>query len=112
MWRAGLSSAPRQAGSKPEKKSPAKTTPDPNSGSAAAPPRRLKYKEKLELQQLPEQIDQLETEIADIHRTLADPGFYQQGGDLIASKQKQLKSLEQELENHYQRWEQLEELNQ
>lgn len=73
-------------------------------------PRRLKYAEKRELEQLPEQIETLESQIADAHTVMADPAFYQQDSKLIAGKQAELKELESRLKTAYERWEELESL--
>ena len=70
--------------------------------------RKLKYKEQQELAALPQTIESLETQIADLHELMADPDFYQQAGDVIAEKQTQLKQLESELAEAYTRWEFLE----
>ena len=71
-------------------------------------PRRLSYNEKRELEGLPGKIDQLETNIGQIHRLMAEPEFYQQPGEVIAQQQEQLKTLESDLQQAYQRWEALE----
>ncbi len=93
------------------------TTPQPvNKKSSRAQkdgsqkPRKLSYKEKRELEGLPESIEQLESEIAAIHEKMADPEFYQQGGEAIANVQEQLNQLNQQLEQAYQRWESLEQI--
>lgn len=70
--------------------------------------RRLTYKEKLELAALPDQIDEIESEIAQLHEKMARPEFYQQASDQISSQQTRLKSLEQQLASAYARWEELE----
>ncbi len=72
--------------------------------------RKLKYQERKELDQLPAQIEQLETELAKAHARMAEPGFYRQAGDVIAAEQLQLKTMEAELADAYQRWEELERL--
>lgn len=78
--------------------------------SAATKPRKLKFNEKRELESLPEKIEQLESQIKDIHTTMADPAFYQNPGDQIASKQEELNQLDLELKASYERWEELEEI--
>ena len=73
-------------------------------------PRRLTYKEKMELGELPGRIDKLEKQIDEFHQQMADPTFYQQDGEEITQKMEQLKSLETELSEVFERWEALEEL--
>jgi ATP-binding cassette subfamily F protein uup len=70
--------------------------------------RRLSFKEQQELNGLPGKIEQLETQIAELHTAMADPTFYQQPGPTIAQEQAKLQALETELTAAYQRWEELE----
>ena len=73
-------------------------------------PRRLKYKEKQELTELPNQIEQLETQTSRLHEQMALPEFYRQPADTIARDTALLRQLEEELSKRYQRWEELEQL--
>ena len=73
-------------------------------------PRKLKYKEKLELEKLPAEIERLEAEIAVIHQTMGDPGFYQKPKDEISSLQGKLKDAQAKLDSAIERWEELEAL--
>ncbi len=73
-------------------------------------PRKLKYKEKQELDKLPGQIELLEVEIAKIHALMADPEFYKNPKDKIAESQNQLNEKQSALDLAYLRWEELEEL--
>ena len=95
------------AAATPEKKPPRKS-PSPSESSR---PRKLKYAEKKELEQLPETIEELEQQLAELHGVLADPAFYQQESGVIIEQQTKLKSLEQQLQAAYDRWEELELLN-
>jgi len=70
-------------------------------------PRKLSYRETRELEVLPETIQGLENEQADIYRTLSDPGSYQQGGEGIAGARRRLEDLERQLAAAYLRWEEL-----
>jgi len=70
--------------------------------------RRLSYKEQQELAGLPAKIEQLESEIAEIHQLMATPEYYQQPGGQIAGTQARLDDMERELAAAYQRWEELE----
>ena len=70
--------------------------------------RRLSYKEQQELAGLPAKIEQLESEIAEIHQLMATPEYYQQPGGQIAGTQARLDDMERELGAAYQRWEELE----
>ncbi len=76
----------------------------------AAPParRKLSYKDQRELDALPQRIEALEEEQAELHTRLADPAFYQEAGEAVAEVNARLKALEADLEEAYARWEALE----
>ncbi|GAB4135210.1 MAG: ATP-binding cassette domain-containing protein [Planctomycetaceae bacterium] len=84
-----------------QKKTKPKKTP-------AKPANKLSYKEQRELESLPEKIDALETEQAELTATMADPAFYQQDESDISATTKRLESLNQELAELFERWETLE----
>ncbi|MGE4345660.1 MAG: ATP-binding cassette domain-containing protein, partial [Geoalkalibacter sp.] len=73
-------------------------------------PRKLGFKEKRELEALPERIEELEAEQAAIHERMADPDFYRDHGEEVAQRQKRLEQIARELERGYARWEELEAL--
>lgn len=70
--------------------------------------RRLTYKEQQELAACPATIEQLETQIAELHEAMAQPSYYQRPGDEIAREGKLLAELESKLTTTYQRWQELE----
>jgi len=74
--------------------------------------RKLSFREKRELEALPDRIAGLEEEQADLHRQLADPAFYQESGDQVAQATARLREVEGDLEMAYQSWEELEERSQ
>jgi len=96
------------AASLPNNASPKPAKPKTTSTTEKQQPRRMSYKEKQELTQLPARIESLETEIAAIHDTMAQPDFYQQTGDIIAQERKRLDELEAKLTEYYAAWEALE----
>ncbi len=85
------------------------STPD-ESKSAATAVRKLSYKERRELEQLPARIDTLEATVRDLHAAMADPAFYRQDGGEIAAAKAKLDAVEEELAAVYDRWETLEAL--
>ena len=95
----------REAESAAESRSPAKAEPPRASRDQ---PRKLSYKEQRELDALPRQIEILEAEQGELHRTMADPGFYQREGAAIAEATARLAALGRELADAYLRWEELE----
>ena len=73
-------------------------------------PRKLSFKEKRELEELPKRIESLETSLRDLHEAMADPAFYRREGAEIAEAKSRLDALERDLAQAYERWEALEEL--
>ena len=70
---------------------------------------KLSYKEQHELEQLPQQLEELETKITALQAEIADPAFFQQAHDITDAKLKSLADTEAELETAFLRWEELEE---
>ncbi len=79
-----------------------------SSQPATATRRKLNYKEKRELDALPEKIDKLETDLAALHESMAEPDFYKKSGEEIATAQGNANSLQSELEKAFARLEELE----
>jgi ATP-binding cassette subfamily F protein uup len=92
--------------SKPVKQ-PEKTS-SRDSKQTADRPRKLKYKEKQELESLPADIEAVEADLAAIHEQMGQPEFYQQPGDVIAAAQASAAELQTKLDGLYARWEELE----
>ena len=82
----------------------------------AAPARKkLSYKEKFELEKkretlkaLPALIEKLEADLETLHAKMADKDYFKNSGATMADDQKRLESVELELENAYETWEELE----
>ena len=72
--------------------------------------KKLSFKEQKELEQLPDLIDELETEQAELTKKMADAGFYKQDQNAIQVTLDKLKETEGNLEKVYQRWDELEAL--
>ena len=70
--------------------------------------RKLSYKERRELETLPEKIEALEVEQSELHRLMGDGDFYRQPGDKIAAAMERLDAINNELEAYYTRWATLE----
>ena len=73
---------------------------------APKPVVKLNFTEQRELSKLPQQIEVVEKKIDELHTKMADPSYYQDGGQVL---QKELKQQEELLAQLYQRWELLEE---
>ena len=74
-------------------------------------PRKLTFKEGKELEELTGRIELLEQEQKKLYKQLEDPGFYREGGDLIAQARIRVDTLQQELDEAYARWEELESIH-
>jgi ATP-binding cassette subfamily F protein uup len=70
-------------------------------------PRKLSFRERHELDELPRQIETLEAELAALHERMAEPAFYREQGEAVAAATARLQLLEGELETAYARWEEL-----
>ena len=86
---------------------------EPAAKAAAQPakpkPVKLSYKLKLELEQLPVQIEALEQEIAGLQSTISEPDFYSGPQDTVSSTLATLAEKEAQLERVIERWMELEE---
>ena len=69
---------------------------------------KLTYKDKHELEQLPEKIDGLETAIAALNEQMCAPDFYSQEDDIIKQVTREISDLEKQLQSAYERWDELE----
>ena len=79
----------------------------------AQPPRakkKLSYNEQQELARLPAAIEALEARQAELNERTASPDFYQSDKETITRTLDELKAIEQQLEQHYARWDELEAL--
>lgn len=82
----------------------------PKPQPTTAPKKKLSYKDKKELEELPKRIANLESQQAKFHEQMADPEFFKQDPTTIASANEELSTLTDQLTTAYTRWEQLEEM--
>jgi ATP-binding cassette subfamily F protein uup len=75
--------------------------------SAGPKPRRLSYNEQRELAQLPEKIQRLEAEQAQLNALISDPAVFRRDKDESHLALQRLKALAAELETAYSRWDTL-----
>ena len=71
---------------------------------------KLTYKLKLELEQLPNKMEQLEVDIETQQAVVSDVDFFKQNSDVTTKALNHLAQLESDLEAALERWEELEEL--
>lgn len=70
--------------------------------------KKLSFKEQKELADLPKLIENMEIEQKKLHDLIADPAFYQKDAATIATTMDKVNKLTADLENSYQRWNELE----
>jgi ATP-binding cassette subfamily F protein uup len=80
--------------------------------SSASSAKKLSYKEKRELEQLPALIESLDAEIGTLQAQVNSPEFFRQTSDVTSAILNQLHDAESKLAHAYERWELLEALNQ
>jgi ATP-binding cassette subfamily F protein uup len=99
-----------------QRPAPPASRPEASSGRisrpASTPPgkRKLGYREKQELQDLPQRIEALEASRQSAYAALSDPLLYKKGKGQIAALKARLAQVENEIEDAYGRWETLEDL--
>jgi ATP-binding cassette subfamily F protein uup len=71
-------------------------------------PRKRSYKENRELEALPDRIAELEREIETIQHKLADPTLYTGDGEQVKELTASLDARQKELDEAFERWEELE----
>ena len=69
---------------------------------------KLSYKVQRELEELPKQIEETESKIAEIEQQMAADGFFQKKQDEVVKVTEKLSKQQHLLEQYYERWEQLE----
>ncbi len=70
--------------------------------------KKLSFREKREIEELPARIEELETEQAALHADMAAPEFYRQPPEDIAAATQRVKDVADEISSTYERWEYLE----
>ena len=71
-------------------------------------PRKLSYKEKIELEEIVELIEQTETSSAEIEATLSDPATYAERASEVPAIVERQRALQEELDRLMSRWMELE----
>jgi len=74
--------------------------------------KKLSYKEKRELELLPALIETLDAELSALQQQVNDPNFFRQSAEYTQKALNLLHETESKLAHAYERWEQLEALNQ
>ena len=75
---------------------------------ASAKKKKLSYKDQRELENLPALIEELESRQGELETQISAPDFYQQEHTVTDAVLEDLAALQEELEQAYARWEELE----
>ncbi len=84
----------------------------PNIAQAAPRAKKLSYKLQKEFEDLPKKIEQTEQKVAELKAVVGAPDFYTQSPKLIEEKLQLLAQVEMELETCFERWAELEDMQQ
>lgn len=103
---------PAAASSKPNSNATAEQQPAAKTDALASSGKKLSYKEKRELEQLPALIESLDEQLSALQTQVNDADFFRQSADVTTAILNQLKDVESKQAHAYERWEQLEALNQ
>ncbi len=98
----------KKAAAKPTAKPAAPSSSSSSSSSSDAPGRHLTYKEKLELEKLPAQIEKLEADLEACNARLSEPGFYERSETEFIQSTRDAAKIQLELDALYERWDELE----
>jgi ATP-binding cassette subfamily F protein uup len=74
-------------------------------------PRKLSFKERRELESLPQVIEDLEARQKELHQEMASPEYHRQGAVRISAARSELEAIERDLSLAYLRWGELDALN-
>jgi ATP-binding cassette subfamily F protein uup len=85
----------------------ATTKQPPPAPAPAAPKKKLSFKEKREMEDLPKRIERMEAELEALHTRIASPEFYKEPPDAIASALARTDELKSSLHDAYARWDEL-----
>lgn len=95
-----------------DSKSQKAVEPAPKSEPAKPKSKKLSYKLQRELETLPQKLEELEAEIESLQEQVNDADFFSQSVDVTQPILDKLTALEQELETAFERWEELEAMQQ
>ncbi|UQV20304.1 ABC transporter ATP-binding protein [Vibrio sp. J383] len=84
----------------------------PKTAAVKAKPKKLSYKLQRELEALPMRLEELETQIETLQEEVNDPSFFSKSVEQTQPVLDKLSAVEQELEVAFERWEELEALQQ
>jgi ATP-binding cassette subfamily F protein uup len=85
-----------------------KPAPKPAPSAPQEKPAKFLKREQRELDEMPEKIDRMETELGALNAQLWDPDVYKQQPENVPQLKAELAALEERIRQGYARWEELE----
>src|SRR5690606_24372949 len=79
---------------------------------APAKSKKLSYKFQKEFDELPQKIEQLEIQLAQLQSLTSADDFYTQPGNVVEQKLQELAQLQLQLDDCFERWAELEDMQQ
>ena len=79
---------------------------------APAKSKKLSYKFQKEFDELPQKIEHLENQVAQLQAITSADDFYSQPGNIVEQKLQELAQLQQQLDDCFERWAELEDMQQ
>ena len=83
-----------------------------SASTATRSPTKLSYREQRELENLPKQIEDLESELAALEETVATPDFYSRHNEVVQDTLRLLSEKRSLIDAAIQRWSELEDRQQ
>jgi ATP-binding cassette subfamily F protein uup len=96
------------AESKKRHQSKLNTTASESAAATDSSVKKLTFKERIELEALPDEIADLETQQQQLHDVMSDPEFFKQDGEAIAAATAELENIDARLKERMAQWEDLE----
>jgi hypothetical protein len=87
---------------------PVKTKEQKEENRTRPKPKKMSYKDALELESIHEKIITAETEVERIEKIFALPDFYEKYAEKTNELNRQLEEAKEKVKKHYERWEELE----
>ncbi|WP_049629691.1 ATP-binding cassette domain-containing protein [Cellvibrio sp. pealriver] len=85
---------------------------EPANTRQTAKPKKLSYKFQKEFEELPQKIEVLESQVAQLQSITSAENFYTQSSNVVEQKLQELALLQQQLDDCFERWAELEDMQQ
>jgi len=107
-WQARGGSLSEASATAPKMSKPVKSVSTVKTPPTGAIKPKLSYKDQRELNSLPEKIEKLEQQQAQLAKQISEPGFYQSDHEKVQHVNRELARVQAQLEAAFERWDELE----